>query len=246
MTLMLGTAPFGSRPAGRFNFDLPRDDVAYLEACPRRIRGARDGKTVIDSTRAHLLHRRSHLAVWAFPPEDVPPGMGEPVEGGLVHVAFEDLDAWYEEDEQVFGHPRDPFTRIDVLPSSRLVRITLGGELLAESERAKALFETGLPVRWYVPREDVRMELLEPCPVTSRCAYKGVASYWDVGDERVLAWTYPDPAWDGERVRDLVCFFNERVDLDLDGEREERPRTPWRTAAWAERPQGTGGEKDFG
>lgn len=245
MTLMLGTAPFGQRPAGAFNFQWP-EDVRYLEAMPRRVRGVRDGETVIDTVRAHLLHRRGYLAIWCFAPEDVPADLAEDAGDGLVHVPFDALDAWYEEDEQVFGHARDPYSRIDVIPSSRRVRVTVGGEQLADSTRAKALFETGLPTRWYLPREDVAMDRLTPNPTTSRCAYKGVATYWDAGGERVIAWTYEDPKWDAERVRDLICFFNERVDLELDGVLQERPMTPWRTADWEARPEITGGEKDFG
>ena len=251
---MLGAAPFGRRPAGDFNFERPGGPIRYLEAWPRRVRGVLAGETVVDSRAVRLLHESDHLAVWAFPPEDVAlDRLGasavrrdEPELAGLVFIPFDDLDEWYEEDERVRGHARDPFSRIDVVPTSRHVRVSVAGEVLADTRRAKALFETGLPARWYIPREDVRMDLLTPSDATSRCAYKGVASYWDAGDERVLAWTYPDPEWDGARVRDLVCFFNERVDLELDGELQERPVTPWSTAAWADAPERTGGPKDFG
>jgi uncharacterized protein (DUF427 family) len=291
MTLMLGSAPFGQRPGGVWNFDAPGADggVIYFEALARRVRGVFAGETVVDSRRARLLHESRYLAKWYFPLEDVRTDLLEqsdrttrcPFKGeasywslrvgdrvapdvawgyvdpiasagwlaGYVSFEFDDIDAWYEEDEQVFGHPRDPYSRIDVLDSSREVRVSLDGVTLASTSRARALHETGLPPRWYIPRADVAMDLLEPSEVTARCAYKGLSSFWSarVGDrvEEVLAWTYPDPNHDALRVRDYVCFFNERVDLELDGELEPRPRTPWSDASWAEGPQRTGGAKQF-
>jgi uncharacterized protein (DUF427 family) len=156
--------------------------------------------------------------------------LADPDLAGYVLLDFSAFDAWYEEDVLNLGHPRDPFHRIDALPSSRRVRIERDGELLAESSRPVLLFETLLPTRYYLPREDVRVEL-EPSPTRSTCAYKGHASYWSapVGGRTVpdLAWSYPSPLPEAEVVRDLVAFFNERVDVVLDGERHERPRTPW-------------------
>jgi uncharacterized protein (DUF427 family) len=171
---------------------------------------------------------------------DAVSGYPEPVEaaGFLAdHVALEwaAVDEWFVEDEQVFGHPRDPYHRIDVYETARHVRVLLDGEPVAESSRATVLFETGLPPRYYLPRDDVRSDLLEPSSTKTRCAYKGSASYWHVrvgGDlhddlHDDLVWTYPDPQHDAEPVRDLLCFFNERVDLELDGEIGERPITQW-------------------
>jgi uncharacterized protein (DUF427 family) len=148
---------------------------------------------------------------------------------GLYALEWGAADEWFCEDEQLYGHPRDPYSRIDVYRTNRHLRVLLDGELLAETRRASALYETGLPSRYYIPAEDVRTELLVPSSHRSRCAYKGSASYWSVrvGDRLVddLVWSYPDPEHDGEPVRDLLCFFNERVDLELDGEPVERPRT---------------------
>jgi uncharacterized protein (DUF427 family) len=149
------------------------------------------------------------------------------------HIAFEwgAIDEWFAEDEQIFGHPRDPYSRIDVFKSTRHVRISLRGELLAESRRSNVLYETALPPRFYLPPDDVRTELLVPSSSRTRCAYKGSASYWHVkvGDRVVedLVWTYRDPQHDAAPVADLLCFFNERVDLAVDGEGIERPRTQW-------------------
>jgi uncharacterized protein (DUF427 family) len=162
------------------------------------------------------------------------PGAGfrpaDPDLAGLVILDFGAFDAWYEEDEQNVGHPRDPYHRIDVLPSSRPVRLELEGEVLAVSSRPALLFETMLPTRYYLPRADVTAELV-PSSTRTWCAYKGQASYFSaqVGGRLVpdIAWSYPDPRQDADRVRDLIAFFDERVDVTLDGERRARPVTPW-------------------
>jgi uncharacterized protein (DUF427 family) len=149
---------------------------------------------------------------------------------GHVVLDFASFEAWYEEDEQIVAHPRDPFHRIDVLPSSRHVRVELDGHLLAESIRPRLLFETMLPTRYYLPREDVHADL-RPSVTQTYCAYKGAASYWslDLGGTVVpdLAWSYQNPLRDASDVTGLVAFFNERVDVVLDRVRQERPMTPW-------------------
>lgn len=167
-----------------------------------------------------------HVA-WSYP---------EPIEGApplAGHIAFywDRLDEWLEEDEPLSVHVRDPYTRTDILDSSRHVRVAIAGETVAETTRARALFETGLPPRWYFPREDVRPNLLEPSETRTGCAYKGTASYHSVRVADVLeedvVWHYPEPLRDAERIRDRLCFFNERVDLYVDGELQERPATKW-------------------
>jgi uncharacterized protein (DUF427 family) len=149
------------------------------------------------------------------------------------HAAFYwgKLDGWFVEDEQVLGHPRDPYHRIDTYGTSRQVRISVDGTAIAESTRAVALFESGLPARFYLPAEDVRMDLLESSGKKSRCAYKGIATYWHVrvGDtlHEDLAWRYAEPNDDVRAIRRLICFFNERVDLEVGGVAQERPVTQW-------------------
>ena len=138
-----------------------------------------------------------------------------------------DAFEWREEDEPIVSHPHDPFGRIDVLRGSRHVRIEHDGRLLAESSRPMLLFETLLPVRFYLPREDVAVRL-EPSDTVTYCAYKGRASYYSVPDgPRDVAWTYHEPLHDAEPVRDRICFFDEHLDVIVDGERRERPVTPW-------------------
>ena len=164
-------------------------------------------------------------AVWEYrdPLDGAPPVKG--------HFAFYwgKLDRWFEEDEEMIGHVRDPYTRVDVLDSSRHVRVSVDGLTLADTKRAKALFETGLPARWYVPLEDVALGALTPSGGTTTCAYKGYATTLSarVNGEVVdgIAWTYPDPRREVERIRGHVCFLNEHVDIELDGEPQERPVT---------------------
>ncbi|MFN2562164.1 MAG: DUF427 domain-containing protein [Jatrophihabitans sp.] len=137
------------------------------------------------------------------------------------------FDAWLEEDDRLFAHPRDPFHRVDVRRSSRSVRISADGAVLAESSTPTLLFETGLPTRYYFRREDVAADLV-PTGTTTACAYKGEASYYSVGSLTDIAWTYEKPLWDCPGIEGLVAFFTERqVDVDLDGVRLERPVTPW-------------------
>ena len=149
---------------------------------------------------------------------------------GYVVLDFQAFDAWWEEDVPTVSHPRDPYHRIDAFPSSRSVRLELDGEVLAESAGAVLLFESMLPTRFYLPRDDVRVELV-PSPTTSVCAYKGRASYWSavVGGRTVpdAAWSYEEPLREAEQVRGRIAFFDERVDVVLDGVRRERPVTPW-------------------
>jgi uncharacterized protein (DUF427 family) len=146
---------------------------------------------------------------------------------GYVLLDFDAFDAWYREDERNVGHPRDPFHRIDIVHSSRQVRVETDGELLAESSDPCLLFEPPLPVRYYLPPEDVRRDLLRPSDTRTLCAYKGQASYWSLEGEDDLVWSYPEPLRDAAEVTDRLAFFNERVDIVVDGTRLERPVTPW-------------------
>ena len=146
---------------------------------------------------------------------------------GYVIVDFDGFDEWYEEDERNVGHPRDPFHRIDIVHASRHVVVELDGEVLAESSAPYLLFEPPIPVRYYLPREDVRTDLLRPSDTHTFCAYKGQASYFSYGEAADVAWTYPAPLREAAEVTDRIAFFNERADVVVDGDRLERPITPW-------------------
>lgn len=139
---------------------------------------------------------------------------------------FRGFDRWTEEDEDVVGHPRDPFHRIDVRPGSHQVDIRRHGRLLASSTRAKVLTETMLPARYYFPPEDVRLDVLTPSDTSTVCAYKGTAAYWAHNGEDV-AWAYASALDDAVPVQNYIAFFNQRVDITVDGVEVERPKTPW-------------------
>ena len=162
-------------------------------------------------------------AVWSYllPLPEAPPLAG--------YLAFywHAMDEWLEEDEPAIVHARDPYHRVDILDTSRHVRVSVNRETVADTTRARVLYETSLPPRWYIPREDVRAELLTATDSRTGCAYKGFASYWSVGEEDDVVWSYADPLHEAERVRDYLAFFNERVDIEVDGELQERPDTQW-------------------
>jgi len=205
----------------------PREDVRedLLEPTDRHTTCPRKGVAGYWTVRAG--ERVAENAVWGYPePIDSCPDIS-----GYVAFYWNKMDSWWEEDDEVFVHARDPYHRVDVLRSSRHVRVELDGEVLAETRRSLLLLETGLPPRWYVPRADVRWELLQPTATQTRCPYKGRASYFTarVGDARFadVAWTYETPIPECPKIEQAICFFNERVDLIVDGERQARPRTPW-------------------
>jgi uncharacterized protein (DUF427 family) len=153
-----------------------------------------------------------------------------PALADTVRFEWEALDAWFEEDQEVFVHPRNPYARVDALRSTRTVRVELDGVVLAESSSPVMVFETGLPTRYYLNRTEVRFEYLVPSPTVSRCPYKGTTSgYWSVvvNDDRHadLAWSYDFPTRELLPIAGLVAFYNEKVDVFVDGIREDRPRT---------------------
>jgi len=159
-----------------------------------------------------------------------PPGNGPKLED---HVAFawDKMDAWFEEDEEVFVYARDPHKRVDVIPSSRHIKVVVDGITAGETKRPWLLFETGLPTRYYMPKHDARMDLLEQTDTVTRCPYKGEAHLYAVkiGDTRHegLAWIYRFPTMECARIQGLVGFFNEKLDMYEDGNLLPRPKTIW-------------------
>jgi uncharacterized protein (DUF427 family) len=143
-----------------------------------------------------------------------------------IRLDWDAMDAWFEEDEQVFTHARDPHTRIDILPSSRHVRVEVDGVTVAESTSPRLLFETGLRTRYYLPKTHVRMDMLEPAETASHCPYKGEAEWWSVrvGEElhTDLAWSYPTPLPESQKIAGLVAFYDEEVDVYVDGVLQQR------------------------
>lgn len=265
MTLTLGGGPLATRPPDTANYrvDGPAHRLLW-QTFPRRMRALFGGETVLDSTRAKLLHESNLLpqlyvpeadlrgdllrpsdhtthcpfkgdaryrtvhagdraadnAVWSYP---------EPLDGagwlaGHAAVYWEAMDAWFDEDEEVFGHVRDPYHRVDVRPTGRHVSVTAAGVPIADSRRAMLLSETGLPNRYYLPETDVRVDLLQPSATHTVCPYKGTADYHGLSLGETLirdaAWSYPEPLDDARRVAGHLCFLADGVDTVVDGELE--------------------------
>jgi uncharacterized protein (DUF427 family) len=240
----------------------PSKPTLRIDSSPRWIRGFVSGKPIVDSKHAVLVYGERRLAQYYFPRRDVRLDQLQEgrSEGGVqfynlgsiediawAHVAdgeefaplreyigfeWRKVEAWYEEDDEVFVHPRDPYHRVDVLHSSRHVKVVLDGQVIAETNRPRLLFETGLITRYYIPRVDVRLDLLEPSSTTTECPYKGVAQYYSVrvGDKvhQDVVWYYPFPTPESIKAANLLAFYNERVDLYIDGELQERPTSPRR------------------
>ena len=199
---------------------------------------------------AELLHVKTsaataELAARRYPDAPVPE-LRE-----AIRLDWAAMSEWLEEDEPVYVHPRSPYTRVDILASSRRVRIELDGVTVAESGQPRILFETGLPPRYYLPLTDLRMDLLQPSDRSTQCPYKGTASYWSVdtslaggsGGSSALTstaggsggrrhqdvvWMYRTPLPESQKIAGLACFYNERVDLYLDGVKQPRPDSPFR------------------
>jgi len=210
---------------------------------PRRIRARKDGRWVVDTTDA--------VYVWEFPPypqyylpvADVDPALladpeikprlrRDPELPDHVRIRWDALDSWFEEDEEVFVHPRNPYARVDAVRSTRQVRIELEGVVLAESEAPVMVFETGLPPRYYLERSGLHLDHLEPSSTQTACPYKGrTTAYWSarIGEtvHQDVAWCYDFPTAPLLPIAGLVAFYDEKVDVFLDGMLQERPVTPF-------------------
>jgi len=224
VSLTTGRGPFSRDPAGRFNHPLPQG-LVYVEPFRRRVRGVLAGRTVIDSERVLLVHRQGRPPTYAFPPEDVDSRSAEtdPDAPGHVRVAWEAMETWYEEDERVLGHPRNPYHRVDCVRTTRHLRVEVAGAVVVDTSDTMGVYESALEPRLYVRRDVVRMELLVASPTTTYCPYKGTASYWSarVGDTVVadVAWTYEDPLPESLPIGGLLSFDETRTTVvhDLPG-----------------------------
>jgi uncharacterized protein (DUF427 family) len=220
----------------------PFDDLTYYPSA-RWVRATLDDATIIDSKRPMLVwEARKKVPIYAFPIDDValpaasdPSALGirrfdDPDLAAYVTVAWDALEHWYEEDEEVFVHPRDPFVRVDALHSSRHVRVERDGEVLAESDDPILVFETGLPTRYYLPESDVDSTVLADSDLQTGCPYKGFASYRDVvlrgRRHPSLFWYYEHPFADVPAIKGYLAPYNERVDLIVDHQTQQRPAGP--------------------
>jgi uncharacterized protein (DUF427 family) len=211
----------------------PRQEPA--DVAEHGVRLGADGPPVLDPRTGFGRHTapgeefdvvtsEARLLRAAFRPQD-------PDLAGYVVLDFKAFD-WLEDDEEIIGHPRDPFHRVDIRASSLTVEVRLDDVTLATTNGAQLLYETMLPVRYYLPPSDVRLDLLEASAKRTVCPYKGTASYWSYPAAEAgqnLAWAYNRTFRDAGQIHGLVSFFNERVDITVDGVLQERPVTPWST-----------------
>ncbi len=202
----------------QYYFPLADVDRALLVDSDHRSSDPRMGTATHQTVR--VGDREAVDAAWRYP--------DSPVDAlrDLVRFDWAAMDRWYEEGEEVFVHARNPYARIDVLESDRHVRVEIDGVTVADSTRPRLLFETRLPTRYYLPHDDVRMDLLTPTDTETSCPYKGVATYWSARindvDHLDIVWSYPTPLLDVAKVTGLLCFYNEKVDMFVDGRRLPR------------------------
>ncbi|HEX3796829.1 MAG TPA: DUF427 domain-containing protein [Acidimicrobiales bacterium] len=221
MSLTTGRGPLSGRPAGRFSVPVPFP-VTYIEPFPRRVRAVKGGKTVVDSERVLLLHRPGQPPTYALLAADVNglPSTPEADAPGYVTVSWDAVDGWFEEEEQIFGHPRNPYHRVDSLRSQRRLVVELAGETLVDTTRTLAVYETALDPRLYVAPEDVRMDFLERSTTVSYCPYKGTCSYWSARIGNTLAqdvaWSYEDPLPESIPLARYLSFDDTRASVRHD------------------------------
>jgi uncharacterized protein (DUF427 family) len=215
MSLTTGKGPLSATPAGRFTVPMPQN-ISYMEPFRRRVRASKDGRTMIDCEGALLLHRPGSPPTFAFPREDVTglPAADEPDAPGYVTVPWDAVDAWFEEDEQIFGHPRNPYHRVDCLRSHRALRVEAVGTTLVDTTETMVVHETALDPRLYVDRRAVRVELTRS-QLETYCPYKGTATYWNVVVDGVVlsdvAWSYEDALPESLPLQGLLSFDDQRV-----------------------------------
>jgi uncharacterized protein (DUF427 family) len=203
---------------------LPREDVRAGVLVPTDETRDSPERGLARYFDVRVGERVAAKAAWQYPDSPVPELRN------LVRFEWKALDAWFEEEEEVFVHPHDPHKRIDVLHGSRHVVVSLRGVVLAETRRPVLLFETGLPARYYFSKTDVRMELLTPIAKRTGCAYKGFASYWVYAEngkviEEDVAWSYAMPLPECAKIAGMLGFYDETLDIDVDGVRLPKPIT---------------------
>jgi uncharacterized protein (DUF427 family) len=218
MSLVAGRGPLSTDSAGWFSPPLPAD-VVYVEPHPRRIQALRGGRTVIDTERALLVHRRNRPLSYAFPAEEVRDLPSSPVSEapGFVHVPWDAVDTWLEEGRTLVHYPPNPYHRIDCRPTKRRLRVKVAGATLVDTDDTVIVFETALEPRLYVDPSLVRTDVLRQSDTSTYCNYKGRATYWSavIGEAVVddVAWSYPDPPPESLPIKGFLSFDGARTEI---------------------------------
>lgn len=219
MTLTTARGPLGHDPAGRFSPPIPPAGLVYVEPHLRRVQAEVDGRIVLDTESALIVHRPGHPLTYAFPADQVGalPHEAEPHAPGHVRVPWEAAHAWYEEGRRLVDYPPNPYHRVDCHPTSRRLRVQVAGTVLVDTEETVIVFETSLAPRLYVDPSAVRTDLLRPSDTSTYCNYKGYATYWSavIGDTVVadVAWSYEDPRPESTPIAGHLSFDPERADV---------------------------------
>jgi uncharacterized protein (DUF427 family) len=218
MTLVAGRGPLSTNPAGRFCPPVPAG-VVYIEPHPRRVQAIRDGRIVIDTERALMVHRRGHPLSYAFPVDEVGglPSEPEPEAPGFVHVPWDAVDTWLEEGRKLVHYPPNPYHRVDCRPTKRHLSVSVNGTVLVDTHDTVIVFETALEPRLYVHPSHVRTDLLRRTDTSTYCNYKGFATYWSaVSNDAVVedvAWSYANPPPESLPIKGFLSFDATRVDV---------------------------------
>ena len=234
MSLTSGRGPLSRNPAGRFSAAVPAD-LAYVEPVRRRVRARLGGATVVDSEAALLVHRAGGAPTYAFPPADVETAaLGDavaphPDADGFVTVAWGAVDHWYEEEDEVFLHARNPYHRIECLRTTRHLRVAIGDMVLVDAPATIALYETALEPKLYVDKALVRTDLLVPSATTTLCPSKGTATWWsavvDGATHADVAWSYEDPLPESLPVAGHLSFEVVHPALTVEADLPPAPRS---------------------
>jgi uncharacterized protein (DUF427 family) len=223
MSLVAGRGPLSSDPAGRFTPPIPAD-VVYIEPHPRRVQAVLNGRTVIDTEKALMVHRRNHPLSYAFPAEAITdlPAEPEPQAPGFVRVPWDVVDTWFEEGRKLVHYPPNPYHRVDCRPTRRRLTVSVNDTLLVDTDDTVIVFETALEPRLYVNPKHVRIDLLQQSESSTYCNYKGFATYWSanltgtpVPDMalKVIAWSYQNPLPESQPIKGLFSFDATQADV---------------------------------
>lgn len=218
MSLVAGRGPLSGDPAGWFSPGIPAE-VVYAEPHPRRVQALRDGRLVIDTERALLVHRRGQPLSYAFPADEIRdlPTEPEPDAPGFVRVPWGAVDTWLEEGRKLVHYPPNPYHRVDCRRTRRHLRAAVDGTILVDTHDTVVVFETALEPRLYVDPTYVRTDLLRRSDMSTYCNYKGFATYWsvDLGDRVIedAAWSYADPPPESLPIKGFLSFDAARVDV---------------------------------
>ncbi len=217
MSLVAGHGPLSAERAGWFAPPITTD-LVYVEPHPRRVQAVLADRTVLDTERALLVHRRGQPLSYAFPADAVGtlPHRAVPEAPGFVQIPWDAVDTWFEEGRRLVHYPPNPYHRVDCRPTRRALRVEVAGVPLVDTDDTVILFETALAPRLYVAPDRVRTELLRASATSTYCNYKGYATYWSavIGDTVAedIAWSYPDPPPESRPIAGFFSFDMARVD----------------------------------